>query len=119
VQATEITVRTAIVLLLPVAGLAIAIVFRRSYAARVGGVALALIAGTFSVAILVSAHRLAETHLEGRTPSVEWPRGIDTMRMTVNRPVPVLLVSFLVLAVIALMPGASHDRGGPPLPPRT
>jgi hypothetical protein len=111
VRAPEIAVRTAIVLLLPLIGLAIAMIFRRSYAARVGGVALALIAGALSVAMLVTAHRLAETHLEGQPPSVEWQRGIDTMRMTVNRPVPVLLVSFVVLAVIALMSGASV-RGG-------
>ena len=91
-------------MLLPLVGLAVAIVYRRSFAARIVGVSLAFLAGVLSIGMLFVAHRLAETHLDGRPPSEEWQQGVHVMRVTVLRPLPVLFTVVTVLAVIALMP---------------
>jgi len=91
-------------MLLPLAGLVVPIAFRRSLTARVIGIVLTTLAGTFSLMLLFLAHRLADASLHGHQASAEWQQGVDTMQATVNRPLPVLFVALVVLAALALMP---------------
>ena len=91
-------------ILLPLVGLVVAL-YRRSFAARVIGVGLAVVPAVFSILMLVVAHRLAgELDFPGQPPSQEWPRGVDTMRSVTNKSILMLATAVLGLTVISLLP---------------
>jgi hypothetical protein len=89
-------------LLLPLGGLAVALTYGRSLAARVVGVSLALLPGAFSVFMLFVSRRLAELDLHGQPPSDEWLRGAYAMERVIITPVPVVFIVIVALAVILL-----------------
>jgi hypothetical protein len=104
--------RTALFLMLPLGGLAIALAYGRSFAARVVGVGLAFLAAAAGLGTLFVAHRLVRlTDLHGQAPTDEWLRGVNAMQKGMSRPVLVTFVVVVVLAVIALKPHGAAPRG--------